>query len=96
MSDAEAIAGLRTVVEALVAGGAFGREVQRRLELPMAVLNPWCDLCQAPRTTWRYELAWSKPVDDWERAMSVLREMERQNLATNALIRSIVAQSRKN
>lgn len=48
------------------------------------VMNPWCSLCNAPASSWTYELRrtrWRTMAE----AEPHLREQERENLATNAV-----------
>lgn len=77
-TDAEALEALKLAVDAALAGNAE--------ELGLGRINPWCGLCGAAATTWRYELGHSGVYEDWEDALTTLKALERSNRATAALL----------
>ena len=48
------------------------------------VINPWCGICRAPRSSWRYETRRTR-FRTMEEALPVLRASEAEQAVTNAV-----------
>lgn len=79
VSDAEALALLRTAVAELLAGRGAA------LGMP-AALNPWCELCRS--RAWIYEVGRTR-LQDWDATVRELRELEAQQAASRALLQRL-------
>jgi len=91
VSDDEMLLGLRQVVAALIAGMGD----QLKMGLPRRI-NPWCDICKAPATRWRYDVQWTKEFSDWETAQAALRDLEARQLITNAILSMVARKNEQN
>ena len=60
----------------------IARELQQHIAALLAnnLLNPWCGLCRAPRTTWKIELFETRYAT-LEEAQPTLRKIEEENIA---------------
>jgi hypothetical protein len=71
-SGEDAIAALRTVVEAAIAA---------------KVINPWCEICHAGKLTWWYEDA-ATPFRSLPDALRRSQEIEQANANARAILRA--------
>jgi hypothetical protein len=71
---------LLAAVGVLLAGGG------RTLGAPLDKINPWCGICGTHKSSWIYEVCWTKEFDTYEQALAVVKELEAEQIVGRAIL----------